>query len=130
MKPLSQIVLFILRCVNFLLEAIDWDADVPAPHVDSLGKVCSMKLKGPSLNSIFRTMLGEKDYRAVDMIFSIIGADVNYATLFRNDAITTTVHLKYSKMESKLVAQTVAKSSLWQNLKSCAEMIVRLRTML
>lgn len=75
----------ILRVVNSLLAAIDRAAGVPGQQLYFSIKVYYMQLNSLFLGSGFRGMLEGKDYRAVDIIFSIIAAHIDRATETQNE---------------------------------------------
>lgn len=64
----------------------------------------SIQLNGLVLNSGVREILGEKDYCAVDLVFSI-GYYIDRAPEFKMDASTTGVHCMYSDIIHKVVSQ-------------------------
>lgn len=82
----------ILRGVISLLAAIDWDAVFPELHVDFSSRGCSMTLNRFSVNSGVRGMLEWKDYRAVDMVLSIVGGYIDCAIGFEIGTRLTAVH--------------------------------------
>lgn len=81
-QPLSQMRMSILHALDSLLTAIDENDVVSRPLIDISGHGCSTQLNDLLLGSGVRGMLERKDYRAVDMIFSIIEVYINCTTEF------------------------------------------------
>lgn len=82
-RPLSGMRVPFLRGLNFLLQGIEREAEVPGLHVDSYSKGRSTKMNGLFLNSGVHGMLEKRDYRAVQKVYPIIGAYIKQATGFR-----------------------------------------------
>lgn len=73
-------------------------------------------------------MLKEKDYRAVDTTFQIIGAYIEHATEFQNDANNTYVHSMYSDIVNKVVTQNCSQRCSVAKFEKGTEMFVRSKT--
>lgn len=80
---LIWMILFILRGVNPLFATIDRNAGVPGLLVNFSSKSSSVQLNGIFLNRDVREMLEGKEYRAVDMILSIMGTYIDCAMCFQ-----------------------------------------------
>lgn len=66
--------------MNSVLAAIEPKASFFGLHVGFSVKDFSMQLNGPFLNCIVRGVIGEKIYRAVGMVRSIVGYYIDRAT--------------------------------------------------
>lgn len=97
--------LSIPRGPDSLLVAIDREVDVPGLRADFSSNGFSMLLSCLSLNNSVRKMFVGKDYRAVDMLFSIIEAYYDRATEFQTDTYMAGIHHIYFSSVSKVVSQ-------------------------
>lgn len=103
--PLSPMRVFILRRINSLLSATDPEAAIPVLRAYFSCKDRAMQSNGVFRNIGMRGMLEKNDYRAVDIVFSIIKDYIVRATGFQNDANILYVHHMYANTVSKVVSQ-------------------------
>lgn len=102
---LCQMRISIQHVLISLLPANNRETAVPRLHDNFSSKGCSMQLIVFSLNRGVLGMIGWKEKLVMDMVFPIIGANIDTDLGLKNDANTTGVHHLYLDMMSKVVFQ-------------------------